>query len=220
MRQTSNQAGSLADDPSSATFIARFIDTFDIDMTEVLGSVESFNTFNEFFTRKLKPGARPIYQPSNLRHASFEGGGLAICRLTPQDYHHVHSPVKGRIVSISPIMGKQYWSVNPVAVNSAVPVFTENIRQVIIIHTKEFGKVAIVLIGATMVGSIIIHDNVQEGLDVNKGDDLGMYKLGGSTTIIVFQKKRIKFDADLLKNKSRRLETFVKMGDALGRARS
>lgn len=146
----------------------------------------------------------------------FDGGSLVISRLAPQDYHRFHSPVDGCVASISPIMGKQFWTVNPLAINSPVPVFSENIRRVNIIDSTEFGKVAFVCVGATMVGSIVFSDIMKEGSKLNKGDDLGSYKFGGSTCITVFQKGRITFDADLLENTGKHLETLVKMGTSLG----
>ena len=71
----------------------------------------------------------------------FEGGSLVIARLAPQDYHRFHSPVDGKVVSISPVVGKQFWTVNPVAINSPVNVFCENVRRVAVIDSQEFGKV-------------------------------------------------------------------------------
>ena len=40
--------------------IRRFIATYDVDMSEAARSIEQFRSFNDFFTRELKPGARPL----------------------------------------------------------------------------------------------------------------------------------------------------------------
>lgn len=41
--------------------IRRFVDKYGVDMSEALASdIASYRSFNEFFTRALKPGARPI----------------------------------------------------------------------------------------------------------------------------------------------------------------
>ena len=40
--------------------IRRFIDAYDVDMTEAARPVEAYASFNDFFTRELKPGARPL----------------------------------------------------------------------------------------------------------------------------------------------------------------
>lgn len=77
-----------------------------------------------------------------------------IARLAPQDYHRFHSPVTGELQKFSFIKGN-YYTVNPIAVKeNSVEVFCENKRLVTTIDTSDFGQVAFVAIGATMVGSI------------------------------------------------------------------
>eukprot|EP00250_Pteridium_aquilinum_P033218 c5332_g1_i2 orf=210-2240(+) len=148
----------------------------------------------------------------------FEGGSLAIFRLAPQDYHRFHMPISGVIGKNIMVPGHLY-TVNPIAVNSKYcNVFTENKRVVNVIISKEFGKMAFVAIGATMVGSINFTKN--EGDQVKKGDEFGYFSFGGSTVICVFQKGAIDFDEDLVANSERSLETLVYMGTSLGIATS
>lgn len=45
--------------------IAPFIKRFEIDASEFLHSPDSFGSFNDFFIRKLKPSARPLYIEEN-----------------------------------------------------------------------------------------------------------------------------------------------------------
>ncbi|HCN31271.1 MAG TPA: phosphatidylserine decarboxylase [Verrucomicrobiales bacterium] len=52
--------GARMDSPASRARIAPFIEKFGVDAGEFAGPVESFATFNEFFSRRLKPGARPL----------------------------------------------------------------------------------------------------------------------------------------------------------------
>ena len=40
--------------------IRRFIEAYDVDMSEAARGVDEFTSFNDFFTRELKPGARPL----------------------------------------------------------------------------------------------------------------------------------------------------------------
>ncbi|CAN8301580.1 unnamed protein product [Cochlearia groenlandica] len=145
---------------------------------------------------------------------TFLDGSLVIFRLAPQDYHRFHVPVSGVIEKFEDVSGSLY-TVNPIAVNSKYcNVFTENKRTVAIISTPEFGKVAFVAIGATMVGSI---NFVRKERDhVKKGDELGYFSFGGSTVICVFEKDSIRIDEDLLANSSRSLETLVSVGMQLG----
>ncbi len=49
------------------------------------------------------------------------------------------------------------YQVNPLAINSpSLNVFTENARVITMIDSPEFGPVAYIAIGATLVGSIIL----------------------------------------------------------------
>lgn len=41
----------------------------------------------------------------------YTGGALSIFRLAPQDYHHFHSPVDGKIGKMTYIVG-EYYTVN------------------------------------------------------------------------------------------------------------
>ncbi|GAV81140.1 C2 domain-containing protein/PS_Dcarbxylase domain-containing protein/EF_hand_5 domain-containing protein [Cephalotus follicularis] len=149
-----------------------------------------------------------------LCSSAFLDGTLVIFRLAPQDYHRFHFPVSGTIEQFAEIPGCLY-TVNPIAVNSKYcNVFTENKRVVSIISTADFGKVAFVAIGATMVGSITF--TKKKGAFVKKGDEFGYFSFGGSTVICVFEKDSIQIDEDLLKNSGRSLETLVSVGMTLG----
>lgn len=145
----------------------------------------------------------------------YEGGSLVIARLAPQDYHRFHVPCNGRLLPFTPIDGT-YYTVNPVAINTSVDVYTENKRVVCPIESPEFGLVTFVAIGATMVGSI--HFTTSAGQTVVKGDEHGYFAFGGSTVLVLIEPGRIEFDADLLANSAKPLETLVKMGVSLGRA--
>jgi len=48
----------LMDKPSSADKIEPFVEKYGIDLS--ITQKQHFNSFNDFFTRKLKPGARPV----------------------------------------------------------------------------------------------------------------------------------------------------------------
>ncbi|KAL6853390.1 hypothetical protein ACP4OV_019419 [Aristida adscensionis] len=256
LKNLSEKQGKKMNSPESAKDIPKFLELFkgQINMDEVKDPIESFKTFNEFFIRGLKPGARPIAHndqdsiaicaaDSRLmvfssidestrlwikgRKFSIEGllgsdvhsnalsnGSLVIFRLAPQDYHRFHVPVSGTVEKFVEIPGCLY-TVNPIAVNSKYcNVFTENKRVISVISTSEFGKVAFVAIGATMVGSITFLK--QKGDRVHKGDEFGYFSFGGSTVICVFEKDAIQFDADLVANSQRSMETLVSVGMTLG----
>ncbi|OAY45023.1 phosphatidylserine decarboxylase proenzyme 2 [Manihot esculenta] len=252
----SEKQGRKMNSAESANDIPKFVEFFkdQINLVELKYPLESFKTFNEFFIRELKPGARPIafmerddiaVCAADSRLMAFENiedslrlwikgqkfsiqgllgkeicstnfvdGSLVIFRLAPQDYHRFHLPVSGIIEQFVNVPGNLY-TVNPIAVNSEYcNVFTENKRVVSIISTAEFGKVAFVAIGATMVGSITFLK--KEGDSVKKGDEFGYFSFGGSTVICVFEKGAIQIDEDLLVNSARSLETLVSVGMKLG----
>lgn len=56
----SSISGIYCDTRFSAGLIRKFIDRYGIDMNECADSRESFKSFNSFFTRKMKPEARPF----------------------------------------------------------------------------------------------------------------------------------------------------------------
>lgn len=71
--------GSRMDAPGSRGKVLPFIQDYKVDPREFLDSPDQFRSFNEFFYRKLKPGARPLCQdpgaavfPADGRHLGFE----------------------------------------------------------------------------------------------------------------------------------------------------
>jgi len=175
---------------------------------------ESVATSIELWIKGRNFSLRSFLQNEQLAD-KFEGGSLVIARLAPQDYHRFHFPIGGVVSKPTHIDGT-YYTVNPVAVNQHVDVYSENKRAVATIESKEFGTVCFIAIGATMVGSI--HLTASPESVVAKGDEYGYFAFGGSTCVLLFEKGRIAFDEDLLVNSLKPLETLVKMGTSLGRA--
>lgn len=176
------------------------------------------HSFNEFFYRALKPGARPCSAPENpkiivspadcravmfneVNEATsvwikgreftikrllgnaypedverFQDGALGIFRLAPQDYHRFHIPVDGVLGEPRLIKG-EYYTVNPMAIRSALDVYGENVRICVPVDSPEFGRVMIICVGAMMVGSTVI--TAQAGQKVARTDELGYFKFGG-----------------------------------------
>lgn len=50
------------ENPNSVRYVQPFIDRFNIDMSQFEIPEEGWKHFNDFFYRKLKPNARPIYE--------------------------------------------------------------------------------------------------------------------------------------------------------------
>jgi len=238
---------------ASANKILPFIVDYDLDVDEFAKKPFAFKTFNEFFYRALKPGARPVAGDENVavlpadgRHlafqnleatagfyakgqrfdlqaflgdeqlaAEFAGGSIVISRLCPVDYHRFHFPVDGTPGESRLINGWLY-SVSPVALRRNLGYLWENKRMVTLVDSPRFGRVAMVEIGATMVGSIV--QTFVPGRAVAKGVEKGLFKFGGSCVVTLFRPGRIKLDADLVRPSAEGLEVYAKMGDRLGAA--
>ena len=142
----------------------------------------------------------------------YHDGALLIIRLAPVDYHRFHFPVSGNITPNKKIEG-DYYSVNPFALRKKAEIFCLNKREYTILSNPLFGDVVMAEVGATMVGSIV---QTFKGSSVNKGEEKGFFKFGGSTVVLLFKKSKIQIDEDLLTNTAKGYETTVKMGERIG----
>ncbi|CAO1627428.1 unnamed protein product [Parajaminaea phylloscopi] len=145
----------------------------------------------------------------------YDNGSLCIFRLAPQDYHRFHCPADATVGKPHAIEGA-YYTVNPMAIRSAIDIYGENVRVVVPFHSETFGTFFAVNVGAMMVGSVEI--TVKEGQQVKRGDEMGYYAFGGSTTILVFKRGAVTWDEDILANSHASIETLVKQGTGIGRA--
>ncbi|KAH7262209.1 phosphatidylserine decarboxylase-domain-containing protein [Fusarium tricinctum] len=143
----------------------------------------------------------------------FEGGALGIFRLAPQDYHRFHIPVDGIMGQPKTIQG-EYYTVNPMAIRSALDVYGENVRVLVPIDSEQHGRVMVICVGAMMVGSTVITRN--EGDQVHRAEELGYFKFGGSTILLLFEPGRMVYDDDLVDNSKDALETLVRVGMSVG----
>ncbi len=149
---------------------------------------------------------------AGLDNGSFHDGDVLVIRLCPADYHRFHFPCDGRIVA-SHDEGGTYHSVNPIALACGLNIFCANKRTVTLIENAVFGRIAIVEVGAFGVGSIV--QTCYKDY-VNKMDEKGYFTFGGSTIILIFQKRRIRLSADLIEHSATGHETFVKVGSLIG----
>ena len=138
----------------------------------------------------------------------YKNGALAIARLAPQDYHRFHIPVDG-IMGEPKLIDGEYYTVNPMAIRSALDVYGENIRVVVPIDSEVHGRVMVICVGAMMVGSTVI--TRKAGEHVKRAEELGYFKFGGSTLLVLFEPGMMKFDEDLIANSTGALETLVSL---------
>lgn len=143
----------------------------------------------------------------------FRGGSLVLSRLCPVDYHRYHFPVQGEAGLTKTINGPLF-SVSPIALARNLSYLWQNKRTITQIETKSMGTVLMMEIGATCVGSI--HQTYQPHTIIEKGSEKGYFAFGGSSTITIFEPNKITLTDDLLKNSAQYIETYARMGDALG----
>ncbi len=144
----------------------------------------------------------------------FEEGPGFIARLCPVDYHRYHYPDDGTVLDSWRIPGALH-SVNPWALAERADIFMINERQVSILETERFGKLAYVEVGATCVGRIV---QTHTDDSFRRGDEKGMFLFGGSTVIVIGEKGRWQIEADIVERTEQGLETYLKMGAAMGSA--
>lgn len=147
---------------------------------------------------------------------AFQGGDFAIFRLTPEKYHYNHTPVAGRVVDFYAIDG-EFHSCNPGAVVAVATPYSKNRRYVTIIDTDVedgtgIGLVAMIEIVALMIGEVVqayselcydAPQPVQPGMFLRRGAPKSLFRPGSSTDVLLFQRDRIHFDADIVANMRR-----------------
>ena len=265
-RLVTEAAGRFANAPKgelTQTAIRRFIARYQVDMSEAANpDPASYATFNDFFTRELKAGARPqasadficpvdgaisqfgpierdqIFQAkghaystqallagSKAEAAAYEHGAFATLYLSPRDYHRIHMPCAGELKAMVYVPG-DLFSVNPTTARGVPGLFARNERVVCHFDTVR-GPMALVLVGATIVGSMatVWHglvnpprlpavkrwDYAPGAVRLAKGEEMGRFLLG-STVVLLWPAHTLRFNADWQPARA------IRMGEAMGSA--
>ena len=152
----------------------------------------------------------------------FRDGEFVTTYLAPRDYHRVHMPCNGILREMIYVPGDLY-SVNPLTAQNIPNLFARN-ERVICLFDTEFGPLAQILVGATIVGSIetvwagtvtppregVIKRWSWPGADEEgavvllKGQEMGRFKLG-STVINLFAAGKVQLDPRLAAESKTRL---------------
>jgi phosphatidylserine decarboxylase len=258
-------AGHVAGAKGSAItprLIRWFVRKYGVDMREAEhADLGTYQSFNDFFTRPLKAGARPlaladftcpvdgaisqfgaiddhhILQAKGHRFtttelvggdaalaAEFRHGSFANLYLSPKDYHRLHMPCDGRLVRMIYVPGALF-SVNPVTARGVPSLFARNERVVCVFKSPKHGSFVMVLVGATIVGSMatVWHgvvnpkrtgkvsewDYADQDIQLGKGEEMGRFLLG-STVVLLFRKDAIAFNPDWAPERS------VQLGEMMG----
>jgi len=231
----------------TTAIIRRFIRRYGVNMAEAANpDPASYPTFNEFFTRALRDGARPlaaadwvcpvdgaisqfgaierdqIFQAKGHRYsttalvggdamlaAQFDNGHFATLYLSPRDYHRIHMPCDGTLTRMIYVPG-ELFSVNPTTARGVPGLFARNERVVCVFDTAH-GPMALVLVGATIVGSMatVWHGVVNpprrpkvhewryegQGIALQQGAEMGRFLLG-STVVLLWPQAPLEFTPD------------------------
>lgn len=246
--------GQLQDLPISKNKIPGFIENFQIDMSEFLpekgkDELEPYSSFNTFFVREFKDGAREIEKSPDKMPAfsearyfgyssitddktipvkgkflnaqellsnskwteTFKDGPLLLARLCPVDYHRFHFPDSGHVLDHYKV-GGLYHSVNPIALKAKEDIFSTNVREVTILETENFGKIAYVEVGAICVGRI---EQSTDLTTFKRGQEKGYFLFGGSTVIIIGEKGKWSPSSDIIDYTNKGMETYIQLGDVV-----
>jgi len=233
------RGASLRGGAATTSVIRWFVGRYGVNMAEAAQpDIASYPTFNEFFTRPLKPGARPladaplvcpvdgaisrfgaiegeqIFQAKGHHYstttlvggdaelaARFRDGAFATLYLSPKDYHRIHMPCAGRLTRMIHVPG-DLFSVNPATARGVPGLFARN-ERVVCVFESERGPWVLVLVGATIVGSMatVWHGVVNpprpgslrewryddRDITLKQGEEMGRFLLG-STVVLLFPK--------------------------------
>ena len=157
----------------------------------------------------------------------FENGHFACLYLSPKDYHRIHIPCDGTLKTMTYVPGALF-SVNPTTAQGVPSLFARNERVVCEFESAEHGSFIMVLVGATIVGSIATtwHDNENgivnpprtnnirvwsyqnQNINLKQGDEMGKFLLG-STVVMLFEKNTLTF------NEAWRAERIIQLGEMM-----
>ena len=141
----------------------------------------------------------------------YKEGNITILRLSVDDYHRYCYIDDGCKTSNRFIPGILH-TVNPIATEYA-KIYAENSREYTLLHTKNFGDVIQIEVGALLVGRIKNHHNKHR---FKRGEEKGMFEYGGSTIVLLTMKDKVKIDTDILENTADGFETKIQMGERIG----
>ncbi len=141
--------------------------------------------------------------------AQFQNGEFATLYLSPRDYHRIHMPCAGCLTRMIYVPG-DLFSVNPTTARGVPGLFARN-ERVVCVFEGEHGPFVMVLVGATIVGSMatVWHGVVNPPrpgtvrewtyglgcITLAQGEEMGRFLLG-STVVMLFPQGVMQFDPD------------------------
>jgi phosphatidylserine decarboxylase len=134
--------------------------------------------------------------------AQFAQGHFATLYLSPRDYHRIHMPCAGELRHMAHVPG-ELFSVNPATARGIPGLFARN-ERVVCVFDSSHGPFVLVLVGATIVGSMatVWHGQVNPPrpgvvrrwdygageVRLEQGQEMGRFQLG-STVVVLLPRK-------------------------------
>ncbi|MFZ0218875.1 MAG: archaetidylserine decarboxylase [Candidatus Aquirickettsiella sp.] len=156
--------------------------------------------------KKINYNLQALLGGSEKLATQFQEGQFATFYLAPQDYHRVHIPYSGELKEMIYVPGRLF-SVDAQTTTELPNLFVRN-ERVITLFSTPLGSMAVILIGAMLVGNInttwegniapalkrhIYHWHYLDNkISLLKGQEIGQFQLG-STVIILFAHNRMKW---------------------------
>ena len=147
------------------------------------------------------------------RARPFVGGAVLLVRLAPVDYHRVHYCDDGRTLDHERL-GHRLWTVNQHALKNKQDILFSNERNVNILETRHFGRLAFVEIGALSVGRIIQSHPLDEPF--HRGQEKSAFCFGGSAIAVFGEPGAWCPCDDIVKHTTEGVETLVRLGETIG----
>lgn len=152
----------------------------------------------------------------------FVNGVFMTLYLSPKDYHRVHMPIEANLESMNYIPGALF-SVQPSTARVIPKLFARNERLVVYFST-EVGAMAMVLVGATIVGAIgtswhgdvkrtkqaIPYDYKNHSKMLSQGEEMGYFKLGSTVVLLFAEGNKIQWQESLKSGEP------IRLGEAIG----
>lgn len=139
----------------------------------------------------------------------YEGGTCLIYRLAMEDYHRYVFMDEGRVGKIVSIPGKLH-TVRPVSAKCRA--FAANHRICSRLHTKHFGEVIQIEVGALLVGRIHNHRTSR----FVRLQEKGYFAHGGSTILQLIEPEKTVIDEDIRNHSMQGVEVLVRIGETIG----
>lgn len=142
--------------------------------------------------------------------SEYGGGVCLVYRLAVEDCHRYVFPDDGTILDSRNVKGILH-TVRPLS--TRYRVFCRNHRICTLMHTKHFGQMIQIEVGALQIGAITNHNITA----FSRMEEKGFFSYGGSTIIQLVQKNIVSVDGDIMEHSARDIEVLVKTGEKIAR---